>query len=198
MLEHCRHALRARGVVGILATSESSLEILPKSDVAPDETREHQNAAIRKHLVHMLAIALDLRIDLGAITDLAWQRETLLEILIRIFCDKLTEAVRKGIPRRYVGREEDLPTLHGRLDINRQFTRHAVNPSRLSCRFDLLSEDIALTRIMKAAISHLFRISRRAPNQQRLRELAFVYAEIADVPVSPLRWDEVVIDTNRS
>lgn len=199
VLEHGRHALRARGVVGILATKGSSLEILPKIDVAPGETVDHQNAAIRKRLIHMLAVALDLKIDLGAVTDLAWQRETLLEILIRIFCDKLTEALRKGMPRRYVGQEEDLPTLRGRLDITRQFTRHAVNPSRLSCRFDLLSDDVALNRIMKAAISHVFRISRRSTNQHRLRELAFVYADIKDVSVSALRWNEVVIDrTNRS
>ncbi|KFG91559.1 McrBC 5-methylcytosine restriction system component [Sphingobium herbicidovorans NBRC 16415] len=198
VLDHGRHALRARGVVGILATHDCSLEILPKIDVAPGETIDHQNAAIRKRLIHMLAVALDLKIDLGAVTDLAWQRETLLEILIRIFCDKLTEALRKGMPRRYVGHEEDLPTLRGRLDITRQFTRHAVNPSRLACRFDLLSEDVALNRIMKAAISHVSRISRRPANQQRLRELAFVYADITDVPVSGLRWDEAVIDrTNR-
>ena len=170
----------------------------PRS-TSPGETPDHQNAAIRKRLVHMLAVALDLKIDLGVITDLAWQRETLLEILIRIFCDKLTTALRKGMPRRYVEREEDLPTLRGQLDITRQFTRHAVNPSRLACRFDLLSEDIALNRIMKAAVVRLLRVSRRNANQQRLRELAFVYADIADVPVSALRWDEVVIDrTNRS
>ncbi|WP_313326738.1 restriction endonuclease [Sphingobium yanoikuyae] len=198
VLDHGRHALRARGVVGILATHDCSLEILPKIDVAPGETIDHQNAAIRKRLIHMLAVALDLKIDLGTVTDLAWQRETLLEILIRIFCDKLTEALRKGMPRRYVGHEEDLPTLRGRLDITRQFTRHAVNPSRLACRFDLLSEDVALNRIMKAAISHVSRISRRPANQQRLRELAFVYADITDVSVSGLRWDEAVIDrTNR-
>ncbi len=198
VLEHGRHALRACGVVGILATPECSLEILPKIDVAPGEMLDHQNAAIRKRLIHMLAVALDLRIDLGVMTDLAWQRETLLEILIRIFCEKLTEALRKGMPRRYVGQEEDLPTLRGKLDITRQFTRHTVNPSRLACRFDLLSEDITLNRIMKAATSHLSRISRRSANQQRLRELSFVYADIADVPAPALRWDEVVIDrTNR-
>lgn len=198
VLEHGRHALRARGVVGILATGDASLEILPKIDVAPGETTDHQNAAIRKRLVHMLAVALDLRIDLGVITDLAWQRETLLEILIRIFCDKLTGALRKGMPRRYVECDEDLATLRGRLDITRQFTHHAVNPSRLACRFDLLSEDIALNRIMKAAVSRLLRLSRSSGNQQRLRELAFVYADIVDVPVPALRWDEVVIDrTNR-
>lgn len=199
VLEHGRHALRARGVVGILAAGEASLEILPKIDVAPGETTDHQNAAIRKRLVHMLAVALDLKIDLGVITDLAWQRETLLEILIRIFCDKLTEALRKGMPRRYITCEDDLPTLRGQLDITRQFTRHAVNPSRLACRFDLLSEDTPLNRIMKAAVLRLARLSRRPANQQRLRELAFVYADITDVPVSALRWDQVVIDrTNRS
>jgi len=199
VLEHGRHALRARGVVGILAAGDASLEILPKIDVAPGETTDHQNAAIRKRLVHMLAVALDLKIDLGVITDLAWQRETLLEILIRIFCDKLTEALRKGMPRRYITCEDDLPTLRGQLDITRQFTRHAVNPSRLACRFDLLSEDTPLNRIMKAAVLRLARLSRRAANQQRLRELAFVYADITDVSVAALPWDQVVIDrTNRA
>lgn len=52
---------------------------------------------------------------------------------------------------------------------------------------------------MKAAVAHLFRMSRNASNQQRLRELAFVYADISDVAVSALRWDEVIIDrTNRA
>ncbi len=198
VLEHGRHALRARGVVGILAAGNCSLEILPKIDVAAEENVEQQNATIRKRLIHMLAVALNLKLDLGSITELAWQRETLLEILIRIFCDKLTEAVRKGMPRRYVEQEDDLSALRGRLDVARQFTRHAVNPSRLACRFDVLSEDTSLNRIMKAAVRHLSRMSRSSGNQQRLRELAFVYADIADISPSALRWDDVVIDrTNR-
>ena len=198
VLEHGRHALRARGVVGILATGNCSLEILPKIDVAAEENVETQNTAIRKRLIHMLAVALNLKIDLGSITELAWQRETLLEILIRIFCDKLTEAVRKGMPRRYVEQEDDLSALRGSLHVSRQFTRHAINPSRLACRFDVLSEDTTLNRIMKAAVLYLFRMSRSSGNQQRLRELAFVYADIADISPSGLRWDDVVIDrTNR-
>ncbi|MCG5473961.1 MAG: McrC family protein [Sinorhizobium fredii] len=198
VLEHGRHSLRARGVVGILAARGCSLEILPKIDVAPGESVNHQNAAIRKRLIHMLAVALNLKVDLGSVTDLAWQRETLLEILIRIFCDKLTEAVRKGMPRRYNEQEDDLRALRGGLDVARQFTRHAVNPSRLACRFHELSEDTALNRIMKAAVAHLSRTSRSSANQQRLRELAFVYADIAETPPTALRWNDVVIDrTNR-
>jgi 5-methylcytosine-specific restriction enzyme subunit McrC len=198
VLEHGRHSLRARGIVGILAAKDCSLEILPKIDVAPGESVDHQNAAIRKRLIHMLAVALNLKVDLGSITDLAWQRETLLEIIVRIFCDKLTEAVRKGMPRRYVEQEDDISALRGSLNVIRQFTRHAVNPSRLACRFDVLSEDTALNRIMKAAVAHLSRMSRSSANQQRLRDLAFVYADIAEISPSVLRWDEVTIDrTNR-
>lgn len=199
VLEDRRHELRARGVVGVIAAQGSSLEILPKIDIMQEEGAELQNAAIRKRLVHMLAVALNLKIDMGRITDLDWQRDTLLEILIRIFCDKLTEAVRRGMPRRYLGHEDDLSALRGTLDVPRQFTRHAANPGRLACHFDELSQDIALNHIMKAAVAHLFRMSRSAANQQRLRELAFVYSEISDVPVPALKWGEVFIDrTNRA
>jgi 5-methylcytosine-specific restriction enzyme subunit McrC len=44
----------------------------------------------------------------------------------------------------------------------------------------------------------LSRISRSSANQQRLRELAFVYADIAEVAPAAIQWGEVVIDrTNR-
>ncbi|WP_294338229.1 restriction endonuclease [uncultured Sphingomonas sp.] len=193
VLEHGRKGLRARGVVGVIATRGCVLEILPKIDVAGGSDTE-TTGNIRQRLVHMLAVALDLKIDAGQVTALDWQRETLLEILIRLFSAKLVDAVRQGMPRRYVEHADDLPTLRGRLNVTRQFTVLAVEPSRLACRFDALTPDIALNRIMKAAVTRLLRIARTTDNQRRLRELAFAYADIADVPVSALRWDEVTLD----
>ena len=193
VLEHRRHALRARGVVGVVAGAGCALEILPKIDVAETDGPQ-RTGAIRRRLVHMLAVALDMRIDAGAMTALDWQRETLLEILIRLFSERLIEAVRRGMSRRYVAHEDDLPALRGRLDVTRQFTTLAANPARLACRYDAQSPDIALNRIMKAAVTRLSRIAASADNQRRLRELAFAYADIADVPPASLRWDDVVLD----
>lgn len=199
VLEYRRNGLRARGVVGVLATDDCTLEILPKIDVVDDGDEAAENGAIRKRLVHMLSVALDIKIDTGQVTELAWQKNTLLEILIGIFCSKLTETLRRGMPRRYRVVEDDLTALRGRLDVTRQFTRHAANPSRLACRFDELSEDIALNQIMKAAVSYLLKLSRSLTNQQRLRELAFVYGDVSDVAASALRWNDVVIDrTNQA
>ncbi|MFN3725233.1 MAG: McrC family protein [Allosphingosinicella sp.] len=185
--------LRAQQVVGIIATETSSLEILPKIDGADSD------AAARRALVHMLAEVIDLDIAHGRMTDLDWQRHDLLEILIKLFCDRLFEVVHRGLPRRYIQHEDDLAALRGRLDAKRQFTLLAATPQRLACRFDELSSDIALNQIMKAAVRKLLRLSRAPENQRRLTELAFAFADISDVPVPALRWHDVVIDrTNQA
>lgn len=197
VLEHGLKGLRARGVVGVIAAAGSALEILPKIDF-PGEDGSKAIGSIRRRLVHMLAVALDMKIEAGQITELDWQRETLLEILIRLFSEKLVDAVRQGMPRRYVARADDLPVLRGRLDVTRQFTTLAAETSRLACHYDALTADIALNRIMKTAVTQLARIARTVDNQRRLRELAFAYVNIANVPVPALRWDQVTLDRTNS
>jgi 5-methylcytosine-specific restriction enzyme subunit McrC len=194
ILVHGRKEIRACQVVGVVAADGCTLEILPKIDASGEGDAVQAIGRIRKNLVHMLAVALDMEIASGAVTNLGWQRENLLEILIGLFARKLADALRQGMPRHYIEQAEDLPTLRGRLDVTRQFTTLAASPQRLACRYDSLSPDIALNQIMKAAVSRLVRISRSDENQRHLRELAFVYAEITSVPVAALHWNSVVLD----
>ena len=179
--------LQAQQVVGVLAAPDVSLEILPKIDGLDDGQTRHR-------LVHMLASVFDIEVASGAMTQLGWQRDDLLEILIRLFCDRLFEAVHRGLPRRYVGQQEDLAYLRGRLDVQRQFTVLAASPQILACRYDKLSADIALNQIMKAAVRRLLTLARAPDNQRRLAELSFAFADISPVPASLLPWDRVVLD----
>ncbi len=196
VLEHGRKGLRARGVVGVIATPDCQLEILPKIE-GGGET-EVSDATLRARLIHMLAVTYDLPIEAGTMTQLGWQRETVLELLIRLFGTKLTDAVRQGMPRHYLEHEDDLPALRGRLDVTRQFSALAVSPQKLACRFDALSPDMALNHVIRATISKLSRLTAAPDNQRALRELSFVYADVADVPPIALRWDRIVLDrTNR-
>ena len=151
--------LRAQQVVGVLVSPRATLEILPKIDGL-------DTGATRKCLVHMLARVFDLDVASGAMTDLGWQRHDLLEILIRLFCDRLFEAVHRGLSRRYVGHEDDLAALRGRLDVKRQFTVLVLTPQKLACRYEDLSADIPLNQIMKAAVTRLLGIARAAENQR--------------------------------
>lgn len=179
--------LRAQQVVGVLAGGAATLEILPKIDGLNE-------GEVRRQLVHMLARVFDLKVAGGALTDLSWQQHDLLEIVIRLFCEQLFQAVHRGLPRCYVGHEDDLPMLRGRLDVQRQFTILAARPQRLASRFDDLSADIPLNQIMKAAVLRLRGVARSSENQRRLAELALAFADVTTVPVSMLPWRLVVID----
>jgi 5-methylcytosine-specific restriction enzyme subunit McrC len=184
----------AQQVVGVIAAPGCSLEILPKIDAASDENDE----TIRTRLVSMLDVALGLKLGDGQALAMARQKETLLDILIRLFTDRLLAEARRGLPRAYMAQEENLAALRGRLDVIRQFTHNAVRPDRLACRFDTLMPDTPLLRVMKACVLMLRRHARALETQRRLDELRFLLAEVSDVPVSALPWTQVRIDrTNR-
>lgn len=171
-------ALKAKQVVGVLAIPGATLEILPKVDGS--------NHAVRQALVHMIAVARDLKVADAEFAPLASQRHDLLEIVIGLFVQRLTIAVRRGLPRRYVGLEEDLPVLRGRLNVVRQFTQLAVRPDVLACRYDELSEDTPLNRVLKAAVTRLAGVARNAANARRLAELAARFEFVGD-SAYPLR-----------
>ena len=178
VLTRTRDGLKAGQTVGILSVPGRTVEILPKID--------GKDGAVREALIRMLAVALDLRIVAGELSALDTQRRDLLELLARLFADRLLAAVRCGLPRRYVAHEDDLPVLRGRLNVTRQVTHLAVRPDRLACRYDELSEDTPLNRVLKAAVTRLVRLVRAPANIRLLAELAARFETVSDSP-HPLR-----------
>lgn len=180
-------ALRAGQVVGVVAAPGISLEILPKIDGLDD-------GATRINLVRMLAKTLNLTIAGGALAKLGHQEFDLLEILIRMFCEKLFVTVHRGLPRRYLTRQDDLPVMRGRLNLVRQFTTLAASPQRLACSYEELSVDIPLNQILKSAVQRLRRITRARENQRRLIELEFAFDRVTAPHLSVLPWEHVILD----
>ena len=188
VLTRTYRGLKAAQVVGILAVpGKTTLEILPKID--------EEDGAVRKALIHMLAVAHRLRVADGELASLGTQRRDLLEILIGLFANRLLSAVRRGLPRRYIAYEDDLKLLRGRLNVIRQVTHLAARPDLLACRFDELSEDTPLNRVLKAVVRRLVRVARTAANARRLAELAARFEFVGDTP-NPLREPVCLDRTN--
>ena len=184
VLEQTLSGVKAGQVVGIVALPDATLEILPKIH-GPDEN-------IRRSLMHMLCVAWNLRVADGELASLGRQHSDLLELLVGLFANRLLGAVRRGLPRRYVGREEDLQLLRGRLHVVRQITTLAARPDVLACRYDELSEDTPLNRVLKAAVVRLAHVTRSAANARLLAELAARLESVGDssAPLEePVRLD---------
>lgn len=172
-------AFRAGQVVGVLSVPGAVVEILPKIEGRGDR-------AVRDSLVRMLAIAIDLPVTGDATSQMATQRENLLEVLVRLFSDRLLAAARRGLPQRYRTREESLPRLRGKLDVRRQIVRQVARAELLACIYDELSVDTPLNRVLRAAVRRLLVVVRSDANRRRLAELAARFEFVSD-SVDPLR-----------
>lgn len=190
LCDHHRH-LTARQAVGVLAGRGCSLEILPKLDPAGTDEAA---GTIRARLVHMIDVALGLDLSSGEATAMSHRANSLLELFIALFAERLIAEMRRGLPRLYREREDDLGALRGRLQIIRQFTANAVRPDRLACRFDELDSDTPLMRIMKACVVLVARHARAAETQRKLAELRFRLTDVTDVPRTRLPWRDMRID----
>ena len=188
-----RPGLRAGQVVGVLSVPGASLEILPKID-------GEQDGGVRRSLTRMLAVAMGLPMADRETSSMATQRENLLEVLVRLFAERLLVAVRRGLPHRYRGREEDLAVLRGKLDIRRQLLRQATRPDHLACAYDELSVDTPLNRVLSAAVRRLAGLTVTSANGRRLAELAARFesvGESADPLREPVRLDRTNVAFHR-
>lgn len=181
------NTLSAQQYVGATQVGALTVEVLPKVEGIGETT-------MRRNLVAMLSVALDLEISEGDVAKVATQNHGILEVLIRLFCDKLFAQVHRGLVRRYEGREENLPLLRGKLGVKEQVRLNAANPERLYCRFDEFQEDNPLNQILKAAIRLLLKASRELTNQRQLAELMLIFEGVSDVPRHSLPWHRIAFD----
>lgn len=180
------NTVSAQQYVGTFQLGRHTVEVLPKIDGTETD--------VRRNLVAMLAVAQDLDISEGDAARVSKQNHGILEILIRLFCDKLFTQIHRGLVRRYEAKEENLAVLRGRLGVAEQVRLNAGNPERLYCRFDEFQEDNPLNQILKAGVRLLLGISRDMRNQQQLAELMLVFEGVTDLHRQLLPWSRVVFD----
>ena len=182
---NAKQNLQAGQVVGVMSVPGASIEILPK-------VGSEQTDAARHALTHMLTVALNLPVVASSPALMSTTRADVLEILISVFTDDMLTAARRGLPHRYLQLEDDIPLLRGKLDIRRQITRNVLRIDRQACRFDDLSVDTPLNRVLKGAVHRLSQVARTAANRRKLYELTARFelvSDVADPSREPVRLD---------
>lgn len=186
VLSRGHRALHAGQVCGVLHAGGRTLEILPKIDGGEARSREA--------LMRMLAVAHDLQLAPAPDAPMARAQHDILEALIGVFARGLLTSLKSGPHQLYAAREADLSRLRGSLDVRRQFTTLAATPQRLACRYEELSPDTPLNRLLKAAARMLERISRADAHRRALRDALDRLDNVAQSPRpldEPIRFDRL-------
>ena len=167
--------IQARNYVGVLQTKSGlTIEILPK---IADKTDTDKSKAI---FIKMLKTLKNFPFKSSNLASLKTQNLPLLEIFISMFLCELEALVKKGIKSDYVAQDENLNFLRGKLNINEQIKRNSIHKERFYVGYSEFLSDIKINRIIKTTLKFLYKKSNSSKNQQKIRELLFIFDEVSE------------------
>ena len=168
--------IQARNYVGVLQTKSGlTIEILPK--IADKTKSDNRSRAV---FIKMLKTLKNFPFKSSNLANLKTQNLPLLEIFISMFLCELEALVKKGIKSDYVALEENLKFLKGKLNINEQIKRNSIHKERFYVGYSEFLSDIKINQIIKTTLKFLYKKSNSSKNQQKIRELLFIFDEVLE------------------
>ena len=167
--------IQAKSYVGVLQTKSGlTIEILPK--IADKNDAERSKTVFIK----MLRMLKNFPFKSSNLASLKTQNLPLLEIFISMFLCELEALVKKGIKSDYVALEENLNFLKGKLNIKEQIKKNSIHKERFYVGYSEFLSDIKINRIIKTTLKFLYKKSNSSKNQQKIRELLFIFDEVSE------------------
>ncbi|RMH34374.1 MAG: restriction endonuclease, partial [Gammaproteobacteria bacterium] len=171
-----RDALKVRSHVGVLQTPcGACIEILPKA--ANSEGLDESSQV----LVRMLHCLRSAPFRAGGEAQLQSQRMPLVEVFLGYFLREIDQLVKRGIRSDYLGEEENLRFLKGKLLLGKHLRANAVQQHRFFCSYDAYLLNRPENRLIRTALAKVLKLCRSRENERLARGLVFAFQ---DVPVS--------------
>ena len=159
--------LQAKSYVGtIQTTSGFILEILPKTVKDNDVEKSKQ---IFMKLLHLLYKLPNYKNINSANFELIKNLE-IFEIFIFMFLEEVGIIIKKGIKSDYVGFEDNLFYLKGKLLINEQIKKNSIHKERFYVQYDEYNQNRAENRLIKSTLKLLSNLSKDFNNQRKIRQ----------------------------
>lgn len=157
--------LVAQKWVGVIALPDYTIEILPKIF---DETTVEKSKDI---LVRMLIISR-LTTNVKQIpASISTKRNSLMEILIEAFLEKLQIYVDSGLQHDYKKLSNNIKKIKGKILFNHHLNKNIWNPTNFFCRYSIYQEDTELNQYLKTCLLCMLDVSNDIQNRKKIDEL---------------------------
>lgn len=179
--------LKAGGWVGVITVGEAQVTVLPKIEGAEKQV----------DLVKVL-------VGSGWLDETFWGTSvmeggsSLLTLFAQLYAKKLSSEIGRGLPRRYVSHTDDLGTLRGRLNLDRQIGLMASGSPMLACDHDVFETDTPVNQALKAGLTRAMALIDDPQLRFRLRGLRNLLDEVSDKQLQPSDIDRIVLGRNEA
>lgn len=147
---------------------------------------------IVKNVYYMLAYAFQ-TLDAREYEQLGSEEfDHLHDLFAAILAKGVSRQLKQGLHREYVVHTEELGTVRGKIDLPVTIQLRVARKRRLSCRFDVLSENNLLNQILKATSFLLIRNGQvKQKNRAALKKLMLFFADVDLVDLNTVRWSQI-------
>ena len=146
--------LRAAQFVGVVEAAGVAVEIYPKLDKAAltsGAVGDGNAPTVLSNLLWMMETAQEAAppdTDSGSLAECP---QSYAELFALLLARRLWGELRRGRIREYVTFADDLHTVRGRLNVRAQATRLSGRMDRQACRWDELTADVVVNRVLACA-----------------------------------------------
>jgi len=145
--------LSASHYVGVVEVGDVCIEIFPKLDQALLDkdfpSCETQTRTLMANLLWMMETCRYMDLIETDMAYLSSAPVSFYDIIAYLLAKRLRSDLEAGIPHFYVFAEDDLHTIRGRIEIQKQISRYCNRPDRIICSWDNYTVDIPLNRLFK-------------------------------------------------
>jgi 5-methylcytosine-specific restriction enzyme subunit McrC len=184
---HRRISLTA--YVGYVEVGDLALEILPKADRA--RAQRGEIAAWRDGLLEMLAVATGIRLESPSRASQRTGRSSLIELIAARFLDELGVLLHQGLAKGYQDDEQNGPTFRGRLLVTEHLRANIARADRFHVRTQEYDRDVALNRILGAALDELCGLALSATCAARAAACRTEFPDVAGARPTAEAFDRI-------
>ncbi|WP_428056310.1 McrC family protein [Candidatus Avelusimicrobium fimicolum] len=177
--------------VGIIRFADFQLNILPK--IIGEE-----DSLCLENLMFMLRYTRKLEIHSMDSAEISQTKQPFLEVLIAHYANILLNALQRHIPHQYETREDNLPTVKGRILFAKNHLVNATNLARTYCQFDEFTPDNLLNQTLKFVSHALQKLTSVSQTRQKLLKINAIYDEVALRPVSYTETQKIILNRNQA
>lgn len=176
--------LKAKQYCGILNFNNQDFYILPKIANHNDEKDAEQNLNI---FIYMLMYAYDVKLSNDQIASCANQEHTILEVFVQMFANGLLQELKKGIYKKYITEQDNLPVLKGKYLINENL-KYNFTKNKIYCEYDEFSPNNSLNQFFLYTVKYLQKFVK---NKKLLKQCELIFDEVEDKSVDINKLDRI-------
>ncbi len=177
-----RKYIKTSKYVGTIQTSDGlSIEILPKIYDHDELNKEpkYDEEESRAVFLKMLAALIHERAKSFQFADIESRKKfPILEYYISNYIFEVEKLLSQGLKNNYTTIDENQRFLKGKLLVNKQIEKNAINKEKFFVRYSKYLLDIPQNRILKTTLNRLFSISNDLQNRNHLKKLQLIFEEI--------------------